>query len=82
MKKKISLIVVIFAFGVLSIILAWGVMSGDQEKWLHYQGAQAIAEYSSFDRCNEEMKKHSAPSGCRRIDGPYKLLNDISDLVF
>ncbi|WP_444894576.1 hypothetical protein ACJJIE_10710 [Microbulbifer sp. TRSA001] len=84
LNKKITLI--IFASALLFAVVAsvWDYMSGDEETWIHYRNLESprvLGEYDSSEECAKYMKSHEGPSGCRRIDGPYRVINAFADLI-
>jgi hypothetical protein len=82
--QKISLYFVSSAIAIFLLIYAWDIFSGEDETWAHYKGNDPntiIYEYSSIESCDKAMKQSQEQSGCRRIDGPYGLINTIADFL-
>lgn len=55
----------------------------EKERWVHYEGYEdpkALGEYGSYEECSVNMRAYRRASGCRRVDGPYGLLNKIADM--
>ena len=62
-----------------------GCESSKGETWVHYISEpeyRELARYPSIEECRKAETEASAPSGCKRVDGPYKILNDIADIAF
>jgi hypothetical protein len=82
--------VVIFCLMLLAatlifLVSTWDYLSGPEEKWIYYYPGDSeiiLNEFSSYQLCENEMDKDKAQqASCRRIDGPYKLLNLIADYL-
>jgi hypothetical protein len=83
LKKKPGLVILsIVVLGVL--IFKFGTASLPREQWILYKASEAapIAEFVSYEACSSEQQKLQEPSGCRRVDAPFNLLNKIADAVF
>lgn len=83
--QQIIFYMVIFALALFLYVYAWDIHSGPEEKWVHYNANTPntiINEHSSFESCNKAMEQSQAQSGCRRIDGPYSLINAVAEFLF
>lgn len=81
---KSTVVVLVLALTVLSVFYVWDFLAGEQERWLHYSNPEQpviLGEYGSYEECSQHMNSREAPSGCRRIDGPYNALNKLADFV-
>ena len=82
-KKKAS-ILLIAAMGVVVVVSIWDYLAGSGEEWIHYvdsENPSILGNYGSYEECTKHMKSHEGPSGCRRIDGPYSIINSLSDII-
>jgi len=76
---RTALLVVALAVGA---VIGWDLFTKDSELWLHYEDADpvvALGEYGSYESCSMAAHVHGGPSGCRRVDGPFGLLNRMAD---
>jgi hypothetical protein len=81
--KRLQLMVVILVLFVGGAAL-WDVVSGPGETWTNYRTQSQIdlGQYPSHESCALEMERSREPTGCRRVDGPFALLNVVADTVF
>ena len=82
--NRITSILFIVVLGVVALVSAWDYLAGSEEKWIHYvkSGKPTIlGEYESEEECSEHMNSHKDPSACRRVDGPYSVINTFADIV-
>ena len=65
---------------------AWDYFSGAEERWIYYYANNpgiTLEEFSSYEFCEARMNKDKTHhAGCRRVDGPYKLINSVADYLF
>ena len=82
-KKKSALIILSAAIVVALIFKLWAAMS-PIEQWILYESSETapIGEFVSYEACSAELQKIQKPVGCRRVDGPFNLLNKIADVIF
>ena len=76
--NKLTVVFLVFIIGVMVAVSAWDYLSGDQERWVHYvnpDNLNVLGEYGSQEECVQHMQSNQGPSGCRRVDGPYRALN-------
>jgi hypothetical protein len=82
--RKAASFIFVPIFAVVAAMVGWSFFAGDEQKWVHYEHGEnmrMLGEYSSHEECSQIMMNHGGPSGCRRIDGPFGLLNRIADGV-
>jgi hypothetical protein len=81
---KFNSYLAIFALAILLFVYAWDIYSASEEKWEHYNASAPntiISEHTTFESCDKAMQQSQAQSGCRRVDGPYSLVNAIADFL-
>lgn len=74
-RKSISFLGVCF-FVLMVIVFIWDAL-GPRQKWLHYsKGDEPIEHglYTSLADCEVAMNEMKSPSGCMRVDGPFRIL--------
>jgi len=82
--RKIAIYIFVPVFAVVAAIAGWEHFAPGEEKWVHYasgEDSRTLGEYGSHEECALLMMARDEPSGCRRIDGPFGLLNRIADGV-
>mgnify|MGYP003633487117 CR=1 FL=1 len=82
--RKAAAFISVPIFAVFAAMAGWNHFAGDEQKWVHYEHGEnmkILSEHSSHEDCSIIMRSHGKPSGCRRIDGPFGLLNRITDSV-
>ncbi|GAB2880952.1 hypothetical protein GCM10027180_08910 [Microbulbifer echini] len=48
---------------------------------MNLESPKIFGEYNPDGECAKYMNFHQGPSGCRRIDGPYRVINAFADLI-
>ncbi len=82
-RKKPALIILGIIILVVFIFKLW-TTSSPVEQWILYRSSEAApsGEFGSSETCSVELQKLQEPAGCRRVDGPFNILNKIADVVF
>lgn len=58
---------------------------GCQQEWLHYGEGEEPIEYGlyvSLKDCEIAMKEAKPPSGCMRVDGPFRAVGIVWNIIF
>ena len=82
-KKVLRFLTGCFVFLMASIFI-WDALDLEQ-KWLHYSKRDEFVEhgrYASLAGCEAAMSEVKMPSGCMRIDGPFRILGVIRNTIF
>lgn len=82
--KAAATLFTVLIFVVIAVVIGWGHFSGDNEKWVHYENhnnPRVLGEYSSHEDCSVAMMSYEGPSGCRRVDGSFGIINRVADKI-
>ena len=85
--RKLSLTLFFVGFFIVLVVLVWNFINGSEETWVLYSVNESTiiieSTHSSLEECSSNQNRNSnSVLGCRRVDGPYKILNKIADLAF